>query len=134
PIPEWVEGTPLPTAPGSDRQRVITEWDSQFREIGMHLRTIYRDGFICTVYEPTTRDYGVSLEKLLKTFGSRQSPPDIRYDGSEGELYDVNAAPHQWRNLWNDPGYAKLRADLVADLYDNLPKSRDPLLPVDTFA
>ena len=24
----------------------------------MHLRTIYRDGFICTVYEQTTRDVG----------------------------------------------------------------------------
>ncbi len=134
PIPEWIEGKPLPTAPGSDRQRVITEWDSQFREIGMHLRTIYRDGFICTVYEPTTRDYGVQLEKLLKAFGSKRSVPDIRYDGTEGELYDVRADPHQWRNLWNDPGYAKLRADLVADLYDNLPAPRQPPLPVDTFA
>ncbi|HEV7734895.1 MAG TPA: sulfatase-like hydrolase/transferase [Candidatus Binatia bacterium] len=134
PIPEWVQGKPLPTAPGSDRQRVLTEWDSQFREIGMHLRTIYRDGFICTVYEPTTRDYGVELTKLLKAFGSKRAAPDIRYDGSEGELYDVTADPHQWRNLWNDPGYAKLRSDLVADLYDSLPAPRQPQLPVDTFA
>ena len=29
--------------------------------------------------------------------------PDLDYDGTEGELYDVRDDPHQWRNLWNDP-------------------------------
>jgi hypothetical protein len=100
----------------------------------MHLRTIYRDGFICTVYEPTTRDYGVSLEKLLKTFGSRQSPPDIRYDGTEGELYDVRADPHQWRNLWNDPAHRTLRDELIADLRAHLPAGRATPLRVEAPA
>ena len=53
-----MQGAPLPTASGSDRERVITEWDGQFRQLGMHLRTIYRDGFVCTVYEPSTNDAG----------------------------------------------------------------------------
>ena len=132
--PDWMQGEPLPTAPGSGRERVLTEWDSQFREVGMHLRTIYRDGFICTVYEPTTRDEGFELARVQRAMGIDQALPDIRYDGSEGELYDVKQDPQQWRNLWSDPGYAKLRSDLVADLYDNLPRSREPRLRVESPA
>ncbi|MBV9228823.1 MAG: sulfatase-like hydrolase/transferase [Chloroflexi bacterium] len=98
PVPAWMQGSSLPTAPGSGRERVITEWDSQ--QIDQHLRTIYRDSYICTVYEG--------------------SP--------EGELYNVERDPLQWDNLWDDPGYASLRSDLVADLYDHLPAPRDPLL------
>jgi arylsulfatase A-like enzyme len=130
PVPDWMQGTPLPTAPGSARQRVITEWDSQFAEIGMHLRTIYRDGYTCTVYEPTTRGVGYSLERLYRNFGADLPVPDIRYDGTEGELYNVNEDPYQWRNLWNDPAYRQLKSDLIADLYDHLPAARDPQLAV----
>jgi arylsulfatase A-like enzyme len=129
-VPDWMQGKPLPIAAGSGRQRVITEWDSQFAEIGMHLRTIYRDGFICTVYEKSTDNIGFSLARLYQTFGADLPLPDIRYDGSEGELYSVVDDPHQWRNLWNDPGYAKLKSDLIADLYDNLPAPRAPQLRV----
>ncbi|MBI1815911.1 MAG: sulfatase-like hydrolase/transferase [Deltaproteobacteria bacterium] len=130
PVPAWMDGTALPTAPGSGRERVITEWDSQFAEVGMHLRTIYRDGFICTVYEPSTSDIGFSLERLYRTFGANLPLPDFHYDGSEGELYNVNDDPWQWRNLWSDTGYAKLKSDLIADLYYHLPKPRDPQLKV----
>ncbi len=134
PIPDWMQGAPLPTAPGSGRERVITEWDSQFAQIGMHLRTIYRDGWICTVYEPSTRDAGWDLARLYRAFGADYALPDVRYDGTEGELYDVRADPHQWRNLWNDPGCAALRSDLVADLYDHLPPPRRPPLRVESPA
>jgi len=134
PIPDWMQGAPLPTAPGSGRERVITEWDSQFAQIGMHLRTIYRDGFICTVYEPSTRDQGWDLARLYRAFGVDLPLPDFAYDGTEGELYDVREDPHQWRNLWADAGYRKLRADLVADLYDHLPKPREPRLRVESPA
>ena len=34
PVPDWMEGKPLPIAPGSGRERVITEWDSQFAQSG----------------------------------------------------------------------------------------------------
>jgi hypothetical protein len=106
-----MQGAPLPTAPGSGRERVVTEWDSQFDHIDMHLRSIHRDGFTCTVYEPG------------KT-----------YAGTEGELYDLRADPLQWRNLWNDAGYARLRSDLIADLYDHLPAPRQPKLAVEAPA
>ncbi len=60
--------------------------------------------------------------------------PDIRYDGSEGELYNLREDPLQWRNLWNDIRHAKLKADMIADLYANLPPARVPQLTVDAPA
>jgi len=134
PVPAWIEGVPLPTAPGSGRERVITEWDGQFKQPGMHLRTIYRDGLVCTVYEPSTTDHGWDLARLYRAMGVDLPLPDIRYDGSEGELYDLRHDPLQWRNLWDDPGYAKRKSDLVADLYDHLPRPREPRLPVEAPA
>jgi len=111
PVPDWMQGAPLPTAPGPGRERVLTEWDSQFGHIDMHLRSIHRDGYTCTVYER-----------------------GALYDGTEGELYDVREDPLQWRNLWSDSGYRTLRADLVADLYDHLPPERTPKLAVEAPA
>jgi hypothetical protein len=40
----------------------------------------------------------------------------------------------EWRNRWNDPGCAKLRSDLIADLHDNLPTPRTPMLAVESPA
>jgi arylsulfatase A-like enzyme len=134
PVPEWIQGQPLPSAPGSNRERVITEWDSQFAQIGLHLRTIYRDGFICTVYEPTTCTFGFDLARVYQTFGIDRPLPDIRYQGTEGELYNVQEDPRQWHNLWKDAGYARLKSDLVADLYDHLPKPQEPRLEVEAPA
>ena len=58
----------------------------------------------------------------------------VVYDGSEGELYDVENDPYQWRNLWNDPGRRALRDDLVADLRASLPEARAVRLRVDAPA
>src|SRR5262249_20337899 len=130
---------PLPTAPGSGRERVLTEWDSQFAQVGMHLRTIYRDGYICTVYEKTTRGVGWDLARMIA--GGPVPLPDLTYDGTEGELYDLRADPHalradpyRWRILWNAPGYAPLRPDLAADRRAHLPPPRPVPLPVEAPA
>jgi len=109
--PEWMQGAPLPVADGSGRERVITEWDSQFDEIDMHLRSITRDGWVCTRYEAG----GL-------------------YDGTEGELYDLAEDPLQWHNRWDDPACAGLRSDLLADLSDSLPPARVPRLAVEAPA
>jgi len=108
PVPEWVQGTVLPIGPAPDRERVITEWDSQFPTEDLHLRSLFRDGWLTTVYE---------------SGGG--------YDGTEGELYNLADDPYQWHNRWDDPACAALRSDLVADLYDNLPPARDPKLAVE---
>ena len=111
PIPEWMQGAPLPLADGSGRERVITEWDSQFDHIDMHLRTISRDGWTCTAYEPG--------------FG---------YQGTEGELYDLGEDPYQFHNRWDDPGCAAIQRDLVTDLYDHMPPARAERLAVEAPA
>ena len=48
--------------------------------MGVHLRTITRDGWVCTTYQP-----GYS------------------HDGTEGELYDLADDPLQRVNRWDDP-------------------------------
>jgi len=98
PIPEWSQGRPLPTAPGSGRERVLTEWDSEWRGVTTTLRSIYRDGWLFTKCEAGTH-----------------------YDGSEGELYDLANDPHQLENLWDDPKHKGWKSDLAADLADHLP-------------
>jgi hypothetical protein len=47
PVADWIEGSPLPTADGEPgRERVLCEWDNQQPSIGMHMRSIYRDGWL----------------------------------------------------------------------------------------
>jgi arylsulfatase A-like enzyme len=135
-----MQGAPLPTAPGSARERALCEWDSQFPGYGMHMRSIYRDGWSCTAYEPSTvgepnglEDFlGHLPEQISRRLGLADGGPrsSVAYDGTEGELYRVDEDPHQFRNLWDDPGYRSVRSDLVADLYDSLPAGREPKLPV----
>ncbi len=89
PVPDWMEGKPLPVddadADARGFERVLTEWDSELFGVGVHLRTITRDGWVCTTYLPGTS-----------------------HDGTEGELYDLADDPLQRVNRWDDPA---LRVD-----------------------
>ena len=109
--PDWMEGEALPVdqadAVRQDRQRVLTEWDSDFHGDSLSLRTIHRDGYTCTFYQKSSL-----------------------YDGDEGELYDIREDPNQWVNLWNDPKRQSLKRDLIADLGDHLPAARERRKPV----
>jgi arylsulfatase A-like enzyme len=117
-VPEWMQGAPLPTGDGTPgREHVLCEWDSQFPGYGMHLRSVYRDGWLCTAYDPSTVGQPNGLEKH---WGDNVLIPcGISYDGTEGELYNVHDDPHQWHNRWDDPAHRALRDDLVADLRDS---------------
>jgi arylsulfatase A-like enzyme len=107
PVPDYMEGRPLPVddadAEARGFERVLTEWDSVLFGVDVHLRTITRDGWVCTTYLPGTV-----------------------HDGTEGELYDLAADPLQQVNRWDDPSLASLRADLLADLRDHQPPMRSP--------
>jgi hypothetical protein len=83
----------------------------------MHLRSVYRDGWLCTAYERSTAGEPNGLEKVLGDQILR--PTSVNYEGTEGELYNVDDDPHQWANRWSDPSCKALREDLVADLYDS---------------
>lgn len=148
---EWMQGRGLPAAPGSDRERALSEWNSQFPGYGFHLRSIYRDGWLCTAYEPSTKNQPNGLERFLRlgrflmasglvpkktrdriNLGRHPLGPQsaVEYQGSEGELYRVEEDPCQLRNLWSDPHCRGVRADLLADMYAHLPAERSPGLKV----
>lgn len=105
--PGWMEGAALPVddadAAARGLERVLTEWDSELFGVDVHLRTITRDGWVCTTYRPGTV-----------------------HDGSEGELYSLADDPLQRVNRWADPALAGVRADLLADLADHQPEPRLP--------
>ena len=109
--PSWMQGEPLPTteleASRQQRQRVLTEWDSDFEGDTLSLRTIHRDGYTCTLYQKSSL-----------------------YEGDEGELYDLREDPQQWINLWDDPARQAIKKDLIADLRDHLPTLTDRRAPV----
>jgi arylsulfatase A-like enzyme len=105
--PEWMEGRPLPVddrdADARGFERVLTEWDSELFGVGVHLRTITRDGRVCSTYQP-----------------------GFSHDGTEGELYDLADDPLQRVNRWDDPACAGVRSDLLADLWDHQPAVTAP--------
>jgi arylsulfatase A-like enzyme len=110
PAEPWMEGEALPV---DDRAagrsgRVVTEWDSQLLGVEVHLRTITRDGWVCTAYAPGTV-----------------------HDGTEGELYDLADDPLQRVNRWDDRALAGTRDDLLDDLRSAVRPSRHPRLPLD---
>jgi arylsulfatase A-like enzyme len=126
-VPAWMEGRPLPTLPNESRPPTLTTFDSQFAGVGMHLRTIYKDGMVCTLYEPRTHDRGGRFRVYWSVWGAFSRIPD--YDGSEGELYDTRDDPHQWHNRWHDPSLRRLRDELIEELRARLPPERAPALP-----
>jgi arylsulfatase A-like enzyme len=106
--PDYCEGRKLPLsdaeAAEQGREFVLTEWDSEHGPIDMHLKSIYeQSGWLCTAYGKSHL-----------------------YDGSEGELYDMNEDPGQTINLWNDPGHTARRDALVALLDEKVPPMQTP--------
>jgi hypothetical protein len=98
---EWMEGVSLPhdAKAAAKREAVFTEWDSEFGDISVSLRTLHRDGWTITAYGKSSI-----------------------YEGDEGELYDLRNDPRQWRNLWNEPSTAAMKRDLLDDLRARTPK------------
>ena len=109
---EWMQGQRLPTSDtdAADRgvEEQLTAWDSELFGVGVYLRTITRDGWVCTTYLP-----------------------GAVHDGTEGELYDLSDDPLQQVNRWDDPAVRSLRDDLVAQLRASQPAERVPALEVE---
>ncbi len=123
--PPGNEGAILPTLPESDRRAVLTTFDSQFSKVGMHLRTITTDRFICTAYGKSTSDRGGRFPVYGAIWLRGQELP--RFDGSEGELYDTREDPHQLENRWDDPSLRARRTELLEELRASLPPEHAPL-------
>ena len=101
-MPDFVDGDRLPTSDADvdgTPERVLTEWDSELFGVGVHLRTITRDGWVCTAYRPGTV-----------------------HDGTEGELYSLADDPLQQVNRWDDPEVEATKRDLLDDLWSSQPE------------
>jgi arylsulfatase A-like enzyme len=54
----------------------------------------------------------------------------VYYHGHpRGELFDLEKDPHEFVNLWDDPGHLALRADLTKRLFDAVMLATDPGQP-----
>jgi arylsulfatase A-like enzyme len=100
-LPPWNEGEALPAAPGSDRDAVLTEWECDHAGTTTSMRSIYKDGVLCTHYQAGTL-----------------------YDGTEGELYDLEDDPHQFENRWDEPRRSAQKRELIDELESRLPEGR----------
>ena len=45
----------------------------------------------------------------------------------QGELYDLQKDPHEFHNVWDDPGYQEQKQVLLRALFERLSQTRDPL-------
>ena len=87
PSPAWTRrpgcrAAPCRAADGEPgRERALCEWDSQFPGYGMHLRSVYRDGWLCTVYEPSTAGQPNGLEEVWGDGVLRPVPGRLRAVG-----------------------------------------------------
>ena len=109
-MPEWVQGAALPVddadAEARRPERVLTEWDSELFGVGVHLRTITRDGWVCTAYLP-----GHGARRHARA--SSTTWPTIRSSRSTGGTIRPCAS---------------LRDDLLDDLWASQPPTHDPRL------
>jgi arylsulfatase A-like enzyme len=107
PAADFMQGRALPTgdvdADARGFEQVLTEWDSALFGVDVHLRSVFRDGWLCTSYLP-----------------------GAVHDGTEGELYDLADDPLQRENRWEDPACRARRDDLLGALWDAQPPARLP--------
>ena len=108
--PAWMQGKPLPTddadarRPGL-RRRCSLSGTASCSGSAVHLRSVFRDGLLCTSYGPGTV-----------------------HDGSEGELYDTIEDPTQTTNRWADPAWSGRRDNLLGELGTHRPPAHQPRL------
>ena len=107
PRPDYTEAARLPIDDNEasilGHERVLTEWDSVLFGKIVSLRTITRDGWVCTATLPGTM-----------------------HDGTDGELYDLRNDPLQHVNLWHSAAHRAMRDDLLDDMWRNLPAATEP--------
>jgi len=108
--PSWVEGAVLPVSDDDASTRhfesTVTEWDSAFFGVGIHVRSIVTAHYLYTEYLPGTM-----------------------HDGTEGELYDLQDDPLQRVNRFSDPDLARVRAELSERLRVHAERPGDRATP-----
>ena len=92
--PEWMDGHPLPKsqeeADAQGREMVFTQFEGYTPDCGIIMDGVVADGKMCVYY-----------------------PASPTYEGTEGELYDMEKDPTQRVNFWDDPSYAGVKKDMI---------------------
>jgi arylsulfatase A-like enzyme len=108
--PSWIEGNVLPVSDEDASARhceaTVTEWDSIFFGVSVHVRSIVTSEYLYSEYLPGTM-----------------------HDGSEGELYDLIGDPLQRINRFADPDYARVRSMLSERLRDHAERPGERATP-----
>jgi hypothetical protein len=65
----------------------------------------------------------------LKTIRTGRHKLTVYAGQPYGELYDLEVDPHEFVNRWDDPAYAAVKCDLVAQLLDLLIDTEGRLPP-----
>jgi arylsulfatase A-like enzyme len=100
-VPEWMDGKPLPVSnedgDSQGREYTFTQYESHTPAASIIMNAMFANGIKCVLYERS------------KT-----------YEGTEGELYDLNEDPGELVNLWEDPSYAAVKADMIETIRRDL--------------
>ena len=112
--PTWMQGQALPVddadADARGFERVLTEWDSELFGVGVHLRTITRDGWVCTAYKPGYVHDGTEGELVLP---HRRSAPAASTAGTTPRRASTACRPRR-RPLGHQPADHDPRLDVEA--------------------
>jgi len=100
-VPERMDGKPLPISnvegDKQGREYTFTQYESHTPAASIIMNSMYANGIVCTLYERS------------KT-----------YDGTEGELYNLEEDPGQLVNLWDDPAFAAVKAEMIETIRKDL--------------
>lgn len=69
----------------------------------------------------------------MKTLRTRRWKLTYYANKPFGELYDMENDPHEFVNLWDDPGSAQVKQEMIQLLLDRLIAAADPLPPQTTL-
>jgi len=85
---------------------------------------VHRDYVYCEYYNAWThhRSYGTMMR-------TRDHKIAVYHGVDEGELYDLNADPDEFVNLWNEASHAELRHELLKQAFDASVFTMDPWPP-----
>ena len=111
--PDWMDGRPLPTSDEhgheQGREYSFTQYESHTPDASIVMNSMFANNIKCVLYERT------------KT-----------YDGTEGELYDLEQDPGELVNLWDHPDYAAVKSDMIETIRKDLlarPKAYNRPIP-----
>jgi arylsulfatase A-like enzyme len=100
-VPEWMDGKPLPASnadgDSQGREYSFTQYESHTPDASIIMNSMFANGIKCVLYERS-----------------------MTYEGTEGELYDLNEDPGELMNLWDDPKYAAVKADMIETIRKDL--------------